>query len=30
MAGDFADEGDGVGYFEAPNFFSEMGKEREW
>ena len=28
--GEFADEGDGVGYFESPDFFGEMGKEREW
>ena len=30
VAGDFADEGDGVGYFKAPNFFGKMGEERKW
>ena len=28
--GEVADEGDGVSYFEAPNFFGEMGEECEW
>ena len=30
VAREFADEGDSVGYSEAPNFFREMGKEHEW
>ena len=29
VAGEFADEGDDVDYFEAPNFFGEMSKELE-
>ena len=29
VAGEFANERDAVGYFKAPNFFGEMGKELE-
>ena len=29
VAGEFAEEGDEVGYFECPYFFGEMGKEIE-
>ena len=29
VAGEFSNEGDGVGFFEAPDFFGEMGEERE-
>ena len=30
VAGEFANEGDGIGYFEAPDLFGKMGEEREW